>query len=1159
MYAPRLVSRWPRSFTALVAVGALALGLLSAAPTVAVADPTVPATVTDAVAEAVAAPAAAVDAGIVKAADLSKFDPGNIISDAVFYDGAAMSSAQIQAFLDQKIGSCQNGLCLNVLNTTVSSRDAKYSGSTGALICSAFQGGTMRVSELIYRLQVACGISAKVILVTLQKEQGLTTSRAPSDWNLSAAMGQACPDTAPCDPAFKGVGPQLVGGVTQIKTYKAAKFGKQPGNNYIQWSPNAGCGGTNVYIQNWATASLYTYTPYQPNAAALRAGYGLGDGCSSYGNRNFYQYYVDWFGSTQGETLQILQVAGTSERFVVSQGQRWRLSTAEIAAQFTWISSVRDVSRADIDAYQDRGAAKRAIRTNSGIVWLLDSGQRLRLRDCAQAADFGWDCATLPLASDDQAARYPDAGNLERAVRADGSSWLIQSSSRREIVDLSLLPRYGIPALSAPISPAMLAEYTVSDPVLGVGVYRDDTNPYRMRTDAGTYIVPDAASGTTIARSARRLTAESFAYLKASAPMPVRMTSAGRSYVMVDDGWLEVSASEYPAALAFSSLPDGAVSGLPVSGRISGPHFVRERSDGQVYLMSGGTVQAMSAADQTWVTRTFGVNPRVWVLLDGAIGDATTTEGLVRTAAGANYLLDGARAYRLRDCTQVSAWGGNCASLPTITASKLGGYASAGTVQDLVRTPAGTTWLVQGGTFRQVLDPGILAAYGISSTSSPISTATAAKLPVGEPVIAPGVYSDGGSKRLVATQGGDFTLTAEQSVGVVRSSMRALTAASFAKITVDGALPSRMRSDARSFILTTEGWLEVSAAAYGGDGVFTGLSSKAWTGIVVAANEQRPHFVRDEVGTDEYLISGGAQPVSGAAERANITRLYGVPPKVWSVVGGALAGVRINFDLITKASSGEMFLMDGGTRYRLSGCGAVADFGRDCSNLRTLTGAQLAGTTDGGALAPLLKSLDGFVWLIQSGAKREVPDPRILAAYGIGTTATPVSAALMAQLKLGPPVLGVGMYDDRSGDVRVITGDGRQFAVPAGSRLGSVTAHAWAISPASLDLMTVEGDLPTRVRAGSQSYVLTSEGWLAVDGAAYTPLSFASIGARAVEGVPSAGSELRPHFVREQSASQVYLVSGGLGTVADQATLNWIAATYGVSTKVWVVPNGALR
>ena len=233
-------------------------------------------------------------------ADGGGFNPENIISDALFYDGNAMSAAEIQAFLDAKIGRCDNGKCLNILSTSVSSRDAWYSAVTGDLVCSALQGGTMRISELIYRVQVACGISAKAILVTLQKEQGLTTSSAPSDWNLKAAMGASCPDTAPCDPAYSGVGPQIVQGVRQLKIYKAGKFGKQPGVNYIGYSPDSSCGGTNLNIQNYATAALYNYTPYQPNAASLAAGWGLGDGCSSYGNRNFFNYYTSWFGSTQG-------------------------------------------------------------------------------------------------------------------------------------------------------------------------------------------------------------------------------------------------------------------------------------------------------------------------------------------------------------------------------------------------------------------------------------------------------------------------------------------------------------------------------------------------------------------------------------------------------------------------------------------------------------------------------------------------------------------------------------------------------------------------------------------------------------------------------------------------------------------------------------------
>ena len=118
---------------------------------------------------------------------------------------------------------------------------------------------------------------------------------------------------------------------------------------------------------------------------------------------------------------------------------------------------------------------------------------------------------------------------------------------------------------------------------------------------------------------------------------------------------------------------------------------------------------------------------------------------------------------------------------------------------------------------------------------------------------------------------------------------------------------------------------------------------------------------------------------------------------------------------------------------------------------------------------------------------------------------------------------------------------------------------AWKISPASVDLLTVEGDLPTRIDTGSQKYVLTTEGWLAVSASAYGPLAFASIGARGSEGLPSAGAEPRPHFVREQSSAQVYLASGGLSTVADDASRAWISSNYGVPPKVWVVPDGTLR
>jgi uncharacterized protein with LGFP repeats len=232
------------------------------------------------------------------AVSASDFNPGLIITDELFYDDQAMTAAQIQSFLDAQIGTCLNGRCLNVATVAYPGRARDVSSSTGRVVCEAIAAGTILVSELIYRTQVACGISAKVILVTLQKEQGLVTSRSPGDWALRSAMGMACPDTAPCDSAFAGLGTQIVTGTRQLKVYKAGAFARQPGEHYITYHPNSACGGTNVTVQNFATAALYNYTPYQPNPAALANLGSVGDSCSSYGNRNFWWFYSNWFGAT---------------------------------------------------------------------------------------------------------------------------------------------------------------------------------------------------------------------------------------------------------------------------------------------------------------------------------------------------------------------------------------------------------------------------------------------------------------------------------------------------------------------------------------------------------------------------------------------------------------------------------------------------------------------------------------------------------------------------------------------------------------------------------------------------------------------------------------------------------------------------------------------
>lgn len=242
-------------------------------------------------------------AGIAKAS-LAGFNAGNIISDAVFTDKKTMTEAQIQSFFNSKVSKCvvgkdENGkpfVCLKDFKTTsvTMPADAYCSGYKGAANESA--------ARIIYKVAQACNINPRVLIVMLQKEQGLVTHVWPSAWRYDMALGQGCPDTAPCDPQFVGFFHQIYGAGRQMQIYMEGKWFTwyAPGKTWgILYHPNANCGRGNVYVANKATSALYYYTPYQPNAAALRAGYGEGDGCSSYGNRNFYNYFTDWFGSTQ--------------------------------------------------------------------------------------------------------------------------------------------------------------------------------------------------------------------------------------------------------------------------------------------------------------------------------------------------------------------------------------------------------------------------------------------------------------------------------------------------------------------------------------------------------------------------------------------------------------------------------------------------------------------------------------------------------------------------------------------------------------------------------------------------------------------------------------------------------------------------------------------
>ncbi len=353
---------------------------------------------------------------------------GNIISNSVFTNKNAMSVAEVQTFLNQKMGTggynsipgqCDTFGTRNAAPYNSSITRAAYAISIGKparWTClnnyyevpktapgpgipannygsDTIPAGAKSAAQLIWDAAQQYNISPKVLLVTIQKESSgpLTTDDWPWQNQYTYAMGAHCPDSGPggsanCDSNYAGFSIQIAESAALLRWYLDNMTQpwwpyKKLGNNSIQFHPNTACGSTTVNIESSATAALYTYTPYQPNQAALNNLYGTGDGCSAYGNRNFWRIYNDWFGSTLRSLITtigegVYQIennfkrAYPSELIFLSYGNKWQDILSVTNVEFNQTPTTTDMP---YNVHYRDGILVRAL---SGGVYVVDNGTK---------------------------------------------------------------------------------------------------------------------------------------------------------------------------------------------------------------------------------------------------------------------------------------------------------------------------------------------------------------------------------------------------------------------------------------------------------------------------------------------------------------------------------------------------------------------------------------------------------------------------------------------------------------------------------------------------------------------------------------------------------------------------------------------------------------
>lgn len=546
------------------------------------------------------------------AADGRDFKPGNIISDAVFYNSSAMTAAQVQSFLNARVPSCRAGYtCLKDFRQTTGSQPARSEG------CAAYAGRSNETAAtIISRVASACGINPQALIVLLEKEQSLITDTWPTDRQYRSATGYGCPDTADCNANYYGFFNQVYHAAWQFKKYRARPLDRgyiAGRNNTILWHPNTGCGSSTVFIENQATAGLYVYTPYRPNAAALNNLYGTGDGCSSYGNRNFWRIFTDWFGPTTGGPAPVIVRAdGQSAVYLVDGSTKHHISADDYPALLEAFGPRQVVSKAFVDGLTSGAQASIFLHNSAtGVIAMVEGGQTHRFPSCAIAELWGSGCTPDKFLNVSGAlfSRAKAGAQMTKfAVAPNGKTHLLEGTVASPMANAAAAAAFnsGKAPFAAKMPKAQFARFSVAKTLAGPAtfvktadrpeVYLIDGRNRRYHLPAwsvaGEYGLPQ--THTVIPKSVMDGYSDAGELsLLVKCWTPVWAVGGGKitQLTAADYGGTPVTRLELETCRKF-----------PVStAKINGPLFYKASNAADVYMLRKGKLHRISSKDQQFL------------------------------------------------------------------------------------------------------------------------------------------------------------------------------------------------------------------------------------------------------------------------------------------------------------------------------------------------------------------------------------------------------------------------------------------------------------------------------------------------------------------------------------------------------------------------------
>ncbi len=370
-------------------------------------------------------------------AEAASFNKNNVMDDRVFDDYNTMSASQIQSFLNQFSTSC------------LKNYKAAYPQSYFTY------GSKVSAATVIRRASLLWHINPRVILATLEKEEGLVTGGSGcASWRYNSAMGMGCPDNGACPaPEYAGFSKQVTKGSWQLKFSKERAYGnlswdgdgsvhyygymtqgyraRESGGTSSYYDGHATIDGQNVYMSNGATAALYSYTPHFS------------------GNQHFVTIFSNWFGSTQSSQpigASLYRQSSNGKIYLVIDGNRFYIPSPATMANYSLDRySTIPANDSTINSFTDKGSLTNLIYDDSGV-YLVNNGKKYPVPSTMCTA-WGLECLdgsiTKRLGSPFDSEYLSTGKNLTNLMNHGSTYYKMEDGKRFPFADSSTITKLG--------------------------------------------------------------------------------------------------------------------------------------------------------------------------------------------------------------------------------------------------------------------------------------------------------------------------------------------------------------------------------------------------------------------------------------------------------------------------------------------------------------------------------------------------------------------------------------------------------------------------------------------------------------------------------------------------------------------------------------------